>query len=138
MRRTGDYFLASDILQESFARYLKRYGEREQNTALLYTIARNLAIDAVRQRARNPHYSLEGELQGGDPEQYFMVREDYQRVLKAFQQLDDDERDVLALAVTDDLLYREIAQVVGISEANVKVKIHRARVKLREIMRKGA
>jgi RNA polymerase sigma-70 factor (ECF subfamily) len=138
MRRTGDYFLASDILQESFTRYLKRYGEREQNAALLYTIARNLVLDTVRKRARAPHFPLEEEPQGGDTEHHLMVRDEYRRFLKAFQQLDDDERDVLALAVGDDLLYREIAEVVGTSEANVKVKVHRARTKLREIIRKDS
>jgi RNA polymerase sigma-70 factor (ECF subfamily) len=138
MRKTGDYFLASDLLQESFARYLKHYGEREQNAALLYTIARNLTIDALRKEARAPHLPLEGNHpQEGDAERYFMVRDEYRKVLKAFQQLDVDERDILALVVSQDLLYREIAEVVGISEANVKVKIHRARVKLRNIIRKG-
>ena len=138
MRKTGDYFLASDLLQESFARYLKHYGDREQNAALLYTIARNLTIDALRKEARAPHVPLaDDHPQGGDAERYFMVRDEYRKVLKAFQQLDVDERDILALVVSQDLLYREIAEVVGISEANVKVKIHRARVKLRNIIRKG-
>ena len=137
MRKTGDYSLASDLLQESFTRYLEHYGDREQNAALLYTIARNQTIDALRKQARMPHLPLELDLQGGDTERYLMVRDEYRRVLEAFQKLDDDERDVLALAVGKDLVYREIAAVVGISEANVKVKIHRARVKLRDIIRKG-
>jgi len=138
MRKTGDYFLANDLLQESFTRYLKHYGDREKNAALLYGIARNLTIDALRKQARAPHVPLEDDYpQGRDTERYFMVRDEYRRVLKAFQQLDVDERDILALAVSQDLLYREIAEVVGISEANVKVKIHRARMKLRDILRKG-
>ena len=138
MRKTGDYFLASDLLQESFTRYLKHYGQREQSAALLYTIARNLTMDSHRKRARNPHVSLEDDPpQDKDTEHNFMVRDEYRRVLNAIQQLDVDERDILALAVSKDLLYREIAEVVGISEANVKVKIHRARVKLRDIIQKG-
>jgi RNA polymerase sigma-70 factor (ECF subfamily) len=49
-------------------------------------------------------------------------------------QLGDGERDVLALAASGDLTYREIGELTGITEANVKVKVHRARVKLRAIM----
>jgi RNA polymerase sigma-70 factor (ECF subfamily) len=138
MRKTGDYFLASDLLQESFARYLKSYGEREQKPALLYTIARNLTIDARRRQARSPHLALKGDHPtDGVGEHYFMVRDEYRRVLKALEQLDSDERDILALVVSQDLTYREIAKIIGISEANVKVKIHRARGKLREIIGKG-
>ena len=138
MRKTGDYFLASDVMQESFARYLKNYGKREHTAALLYTIARNLTIDALRKQNRLPHSHLTGDqIQSGQGEDDFMVRDEYRRVLNAFQQLDVDERDILALAVSSDLLYRDIAKVIGTSEANIKVKIHRARLKLREIMRKG-
>ena len=37
----------------------------------------------------------------------------------------------------NDLSYREIASLVGISEANVKVKVHRARLKLRKKLKEG-
>ena len=66
-----------------------------------------------------------------------MVREEYWRVLAAMQQLDEVERDILALAVSSDLSYREISMLTGFSEANVKVKIHRTRVKLRKIIQAG-
>ena len=35
MRSTGDYYLASDIMQESFTRYLERYGKGPESAALL-------------------------------------------------------------------------------------------------------
>jgi RNA polymerase sigma-70 factor (ECF subfamily) len=66
-----------------------------------------------------------------------MVREEYRRVLGAAGQLEKDERDLLALVVSGDLSYREIASICSISEANVKVKVHRARLKLKEILNRG-
>jgi RNA polymerase sigma-70 factor (ECF subfamily) len=66
-----------------------------------------------------------------------MVREEYRRVLAAIQQLDEDERDILALAVSSDMSYQEISSLTGFSEANVKVKVHRARIKLRKIIQAG-
>ena len=45
MRMTGDYYLASDILQESFTRLLGHYPSRAWCKALLFKIARNAMID---------------------------------------------------------------------------------------------
>ena len=39
--------------------------------------------------------------------------------------------------VSSDLTYREIARVTGTSEGNIKVRVHRARVKLKEMMNAG-
>ena len=65
-----------------------------------------------------------------------MVRQEYRQVLAGMQKLNRDERDILALTLSGELSYKEIASIVGISQGNVKVKVHRARVKLREILRK--
>ena len=65
-----------------------------------------------------------------------MVRQEYRQVLAGMQKLNKDERDILALTLSGELTYKEIASVVGISQGNVKVKVHRARTKLREILRK--
>ena len=59
------------------------------------------------------------------------------RVLAAMQKLAPQERDVLSLVVSSDLSYREIARITGTSEGNVKVRVHRVRVKLRKMMKAG-
>jgi len=48
--------------------------------------------------------------------------------------LNDDEREIISLAADGDLTYRQIARITGISENNVKVKIHRTRLKLKEMI----
>jgi RNA polymerase sigma-70 factor (ECF subfamily) len=131
MRCSGDYHLACDIMQESFARLLQRYSAENFTPQLLYTIGRNLVRDAQRQRNRDTGAPLAQEASGADPEHRLMVRAEYRRVLAAMQRLEADERDLLALVVSSDLCYREVAEITGLSEANVKVKIHRARKKLR-------
>ena len=137
MRSTGDYYLASDIMQESFTRYLERYGKDSQNVALLYTIGRNLIYDSARKQKRKARLQSERMNPVDDHEHYLMVREQYRQVLSAMQTLDADERDILALAVSSQLSYREISSIAGISETNVKVKVHRARAKLRQIIQAG-
>lgn len=137
MRSTGDYYLSGDILQESFTRYLEKYGEEEQNPALLYTIARNAVVDSHRKQRRDTPLLDEQEPSADNPETDMMVREDFRRVLAAMQKLEPEERDILSLVVSSGLPYREIARIAGTSEANVKVRIHRARVKLKKMMNTG-
>jgi len=137
IRRSGDYHLACDIMQESFIRLYEKYTADNFTPQLLYTIGRNLALDSLRKQRSSPS-SLEDNDQPVDSqEDYFMVRDEYRRVLTAMRHLEDDERDLLALVVSSELPYRELAQITGTSEANVKVKIHRARKKLRAYLKAG-
>ena len=137
MRMTGDYYLSSDIMQESFTRYLEHYGNQAESVSLLYTIARNSLADHARKQGRTTQLDGDQEDSSTDQEHALMVREEYRRVLGAIQRLEKDERDILALAVSGVLSYREIASIAGTSEANVKVKVHRARLKLKKILTTG-
>ena len=131
IRRSGDYHLGCDIMQESFIRLYEKYTAENHTPQLLYTIGRNLVLDSLRKRKWDPS-SLEDDNQPADSQEHdFMVRDEDRRVLAAMRHLQDDERDLLSLAVSSEMPYRELAQITGISEANVKVKIHRARKKLR-------
>ena len=133
MRMTGDYHLSSDIMQESFTRYFEHYGQ-EDTPSLLYTIARNTFFDHIRREKRSSLVENRHDESYVDHERVLIVREEYRLVLLALQRLDDDERDILSLILSSDLSYREIATIAGISEANVKVKVHRARIKLKKIL----
>ncbi|MEJ2165164.1 MAG: sigma-70 family RNA polymerase sigma factor [Desulfobacterales bacterium] len=137
MRSTGDYHLSGDILQESFTRYLEKYGEQGQTPALLYAIARNAVVDGHRRQGRDSQLFDEPEHSQPNPEAHLMVREDYRRVLAAMQKLEPEEREALSLVVSSDLSYREIARITGTSEGNIKVRVHRARVKLKKMLNTG-
>lgn len=137
MRLTGDYQLSGDIMQESFTRILAHYGSKSQNISLLFTIARNAVLDHIRRKENSKEEWGEPEDKTIDPEQQVLVREKYKKVLGALQRLEKEERDILALVVSSELRYRDIAVISGISEASVKVKVHRARTKLRKILKMG-
>ncbi|MGE5256369.1 MAG: RNA polymerase sigma factor [Hyphomicrobiales bacterium] len=137
IRRSGDYHLACDIMQESFVRLYEKYKAESITPQLLYTIGRNLVLDSQRKRKNRPA-SLEDSDQPIDSHEHqIMVRDEYRRVLAAMRYLEDEERDLLSLVVSSELPYRELAQITGTSEANVKIKIHRARKKLREYLKAG-
>lgn len=120
-------------MQESFVRYLEHYGQ-EDTPSLLYTIARNTFFDYIRREKRSTLVENRQDESYIDQDRILMAREEYRQVLLALQKLDDDERDILSLILSSDLSYREIATIAGISEANVKVKVHRARLKLKKIL----
>ena len=134
LRKSGNYHLAADITQESFTRYLERYNEREYSPALLFTIGRNLLLDHIRKNRSNISYQEEEHGQSVDQEHIYQIHDEAKQVLTALQQMNDEERDILSLLASSDLSYRAIAQMTGNSEANIKVKIHRARIKLKKIL----
>jgi len=131
LRMTGEAQLAVDLVQESFARYLGRYGRRNGQKPLLYAIARNAALDAIRKRKMDGFAADEQEDTGNNPERQMINREAFERLLAAIGQLTPPDRELISLVAAADLTYREIGKVLRISEANVKVRVHRARTKLR-------
>ncbi len=134
LRKTGNSHLAADIMQESFTRCLERYKDKEQSPALLFTISRNLLYDHARKNRRDTSFDEQYHGVDTDRENVYQVREESRRVLAALRQLDEEERDILALVVSSGLTYREIAKITGNSESNIKVKVHRSRCTLRKIL----
>ena len=136
MRMTGDSQRSSDIMQESFTRFLERYGPRSGNGPLLFKIARNAALDDARQNRRFSNIDSEELRDHRDQEGTILERESFREVIAAMQRLEKTEREILVLVVSRNLSYRQVAEMMGLSESNVRVKIHRARVKLKEILQK--
>jgi len=138
VRMTGDGILAGDIMQETFTRHLGHYGEANRDTPLLYRIAHNCFMDEMRRRRKQGEVTeTEGQQPSIDQGHRLMIRSEYRCVLSAMASLEENEREILSLAAGGELSYSEIASLVGISEANVKVKVHRARLKLRKILKEG-
>jgi len=136
MRMAGDSSLAGDIMQETFTRHFDHYGETNRDIPLLYSIARNLFMDEMRRdRKRRSVTDGAGQEPSIDQDHQLMIRSEYRRVLSAMASLEESEREVLVLAAGGDLSYREIASLIGTSKMNVKVKVHRARLKLRKILK---
>jgi RNA polymerase sigma-70 factor (ECF subfamily) len=132
----GNRSAAEDITAETFSRaLLTRQTIREGTVkAYLLAIARNLYRDAVRQRER--FVSIEdADSERVDsaplPDVVTGNRLELLAALDALQQLPEHERAAVVLAVHGGMAYEEIGAALGCSVAAVKVRIHRARVKLR-------
>lgn len=135
LRKSGSVHLAADLVQEAFTRYLERYRNQTGNVPLLFTIARNSFYDHVREAARHKDIACASAMgMAEDEERLYLVKEESKQVLAAMQELNEEDRDVLSLVVASGLNYREIAAIKGCSEAAVKVRVHRARQQLRNIL----
>lgn len=137
MFRSGDYEVSRDIMQESFTRHYQHCrNSPEASPAYLFTIARNALVDY--QRHENNYTLIQdyAPLPSPDLEADLIVREECRIVAAAFDQLSREDREILALAV-NGLPYRQIGQILGLSEANIKVRVHRARERLRDMTRNG-
>ena len=98
----------------------------------VYRVALNTAITSVRKRARRPaHVPLEdSEPVASTPPG---ERPEVAQLYRAIQQLSDVER-ALVMCYLDDLSYSRIAEVLGLSETNVGVRLTRVKAKLQRLV----
>jgi RNA polymerase sigma-70 factor, ECF subfamily len=132
----GNRAAAEDITSETFVRAWNASGPIRAATAkaYLFTIARNFFLEGIRRTGPNAgqHAELEDSLPdpAATPDAAAAGRSELRRVMEALHELPEIDRTVLLLRAQEDCSYEEIAQATGLSLAAVKVKIHRARVRL--------
>jgi RNA polymerase sigma-70 factor (ECF subfamily) len=137
--RTASDDEAADLTQQCFVQALAALpGYRERGLpfpAWLFRIARNVAIDTHRKRRVTVDWDLLPEaLHGTDegPETTVLRHERVARLRDLLGDLDAEKREMLGLRFAAGLSSREIASVVGKSEAAVKKQITRTIQHLRE------
>ena len=148
LRFVRDTAQAEDVLQETFLRVIKgadAYEKQAKFTTWLYTIARNLCVDAARRGKHRKAASLDAPVgddegaalidlvAGGDPgaEKQSVNRELGARLRKAIEALPEEQREIFLLREVSDLQFNEIAQIVGCPENTVKSRMRYALEKLR-------
>jgi RNA polymerase sigma-70 factor (ECF subfamily) len=140
-RITGDEEDARDVTQEAYLRAyrgLKRFRGDAQFSTWMYRITANCAATALGRRKRDRHDQLfdDAPLADERPDIDPQARADASslrdRVSVALASLPPRLRAVVVLRDVYDLPHEEIAAELGISESAAKVRLHRARRKLRE------
>lgn len=101
-------------------------------TTWMYRIALNTAIASFRKKGPDVEYhpvlpDQADETQGEE----MLIRQE--RLFAALKQLDDGEKAIIALYL-EDMSYRKIAEVTGISENNVGVKLNRIKNKIQKLL----
>jgi RNA polymerase sigma-70 factor, ECF subfamily len=132
---------AKDVVQEAYFRAyrgLKRFRGEASFTTWLYRITANCAATHLGKRSRHRHESLDGEAAelvenrpDIDPEGRAEAALLRIRVSAALEDLPPRLRAVVVLRDVYDLPHEAIATELGITEAAAKVRLHRARLRLR-------
>jgi RNA polymerase sigma factor (sigma-70 family) len=132
--------IAEEIAQETFARAWEHAGvfdpRRGRVDTWLLTIARNLAIDALRVRGRDMNVLNETALLylGGDEpdtERDGMLAVEVGRLRRAILELPEEQRRVLVLAAFQGRTSREISEREGIPLGTAKTRLRAAMLRLR-------
>lgn len=133
----GQDDLAQDLTQETFIniwKSLDKFRGSSSYKTWIYRITVNTCLKFIRsdkakhQTALSEHLTLPAETQavttGESP---------YQELYQAIGQLSELDR-LIIMMVLDELEYPEIAEVMGVSEGNLRVKIHRIKKHLKKIL----
>ncbi|MSP61942.1 MAG: RNA polymerase sigma factor [Myxococcales bacterium] len=152
LRFVLDRAQAEDLLQETFLRVIKgseSYERQAKFTTWLYTIARNLCVDASRRAKHRRADSLDAPLdaedgsatlldrvadQKGTVDRQVIGKQLGERIQCAVDKLVEEQREVFVLREVMDLPFKEIAVIVGCPENTVKSRMRYALEKLREAL----
>jgi RNA polymerase sigma-70 factor (ECF subfamily) len=131
---------AEDVSQEVFSKISRSLGEFRGDalSSWVYRIATNAATDRMRRTSAHPSITEDEDISLPDPgdsaEQQVIRGEMSACVRDLTNELPDSYRTVLVLSEIEGLKDAEIAEVVGATVQAVKIRLHRARARLRQIM----
>jgi RNA polymerase sigma-70 factor, ECF subfamily len=123
-----------DLVQQTFLQLHRARNDFRVGSMLrpwIFTIALNLKRQYLRRAGRKPEQALDDHAEPSapatDPDAGFLG----QTVRAALAELPEAQREVIVLHWFDGLSFREVAEVVGATQAAVKVRAHRGYAKLR-------
>lgn len=132
---TGDEDSANDLMQETFIKVWQNL-DKFRNHALIstwiYRIAVNTCLSWLRVEKRQAKDELTDHIIENKTEEAADKIEQVAQLYKCISYLQENER-ILITMVLDEVPYPEIAEISGISEGNLRVKIHRIKQKLTEL-----
>lgn len=139
LRITLSHEEAEDIVQDTLIKVWNRRDEwqsLESIEAYSMTICRNLALDAIKKKDNN-NESIEQRIaetsyQTSDPHELMIRKDRIEMVKQLVNKLPEKQRSCLQLRDFEGKTYKEIAEILAITEEQVKVNIFRARRSIKQ------
>lgn len=131
---------AEDITSEVFLKtwhYIQERKEVQSFSGLLYRIARNCVIDLYRAKSIKRETPLNEEIERGDGGAWYRALEitaESERVLGALKKLKQEYREIITLRYVDELELAEISAIMEKGPVAVRVTLHRAIKKIKQIL----
>lgn len=130
----GEESLAQDLLQECFVsvwNHLHQFRGEAQWGTWIYRIAVNTCLGYLRKK-KLPTVAADAVPLAHLPEETGIKEQQVQHLYKCISRLPEADRVLIAL-VLEEKPYPEIAAITGLSENNLRVRIHRIKKQLTEI-----
>lgn len=135
---TGRRAVAEELVQETFLRLHQVWAQVENPRAWLYRSLRNLALNHLRDHARETPLDDAPALVAPDfPPDTLGRLEAVGLVRLLLSELPEDDRHLLRLKYNDNLKYREISQRTGLSIGNVGYRLHHLLKTLADSLRRS-
>ena len=126
---------ANDIIQDSFEKLWRHVTEIEYAVvkSWLFSTAYHIMIDIIRKDKRMTNLGLVNETELIHESQY----SDLNEILhKALDKLQEQQKTLIMLRDYEGYSYKEIGEITGLSESQVKINIYRGRVALKNFIGK--
>ncbi|SEL81323.1 RNA polymerase, sigma subunit, ECF family [Aquimarina amphilecti] len=135
---------AEEVAQDTFIkayRSLSNYRGEAKFSTWLYTIAYRKSLDAIKTKKRFVATELIEEISEGevtnvnDALSYLQDKERKQIISDSILKLPEEEAAIITLYYFEEKSVKEIKDIIGLTEDNIKIKLYRSRKKLYSILK---
>ena len=143
MKKVQDENVADEITVSVFSKVLAKldlYDPNFQFKTWILTIAQNTVIDYWRKKNRENEDSTDNfddfkNQFARSPEELLISEEDHKQILNIIESLDFNYQEIIRLRFFEEKSIKEIADELGLTIANTKVRIMRAKKVLSELLK---
>ncbi|PLR92539.1 RNA polymerase sigma factor [Bacillus sp. T33-2] len=142
LRMTKNPQDAQDLVQDAFIKVyhqLGKYDEKGSFSSWIYRVAINHCMDEFRKKRykmKQIEMSYEKVVNPDHPEVIFLKKEKQRQLERLIATLPEDERMIILLRFVNELSYNEISELAGVPLSQVRIKLHRAKNKMRETVKR--
>jgi RNA polymerase sigma-70 factor (ECF subfamily) len=135
MGYVNDKDLAKDLAQETFIVVFKKLPEFRNEAKIstwVFRIASNICLRQIERQKRHPKDELPKNI---SEEKTSDIEPKIKFLYKCISELNETDRIIISLEL-EDIKQEDIANIVGLSNINVRVRIHRIKEKLKTKFKK--
>lgn len=135
---TGDKDIACDLLQDTFLKvweHLESFKNESNIGTWIYRIAVNTCLSFIKSGKRLTTEKLNDELLESISDTENTIEQKVSVLYQCISALQESDRLIITM-VLDEVAYPEIAEISGITEGNLRVRIHRIKQQLTDLYKK--
>ena len=128
--------VSEDLTQDVFAKVIRYRSSYKQGNfaSWIFTIARNIFSTYYQKQKKERSHTINDDLTGsGEVLITESNEEELNHLQRALLKLSNSDRELIVMHRFQEIKYEQIAEIIGSSEGAVKVKVHRALKKLKQV-----